>query len=43
MIALTDGSDNNSKTNKEDIIKRIVSNKIILDSFVVETFGVELK
>ena len=43
MIALTDGNDNNSSATKYDIIKLIIENQIILDSFVVQTEGEELK
>jgi len=35
MIALTDGEDNDSEKTPDVIVKRIIKNKIILDSFVV--------
>jgi len=35
MIALTDGEDNMSRNTPETIVKKIVENRIILDSFIV--------
>ena len=43
MIALTDGEDNQSTNDIETIVKKIVANKIILDSFVVGDNCVGLK
>jgi hypothetical protein len=35
MIALTDGEDNESTSTPEDVVKKIIDNQIILDSFIV--------
>jgi len=43
IIALTDGEDNSSKIKPEEIARRIVANRIILDSFVVSHDSVGLK
>jgi len=43
MIALTDGEDNDSTNTPETIVKKIVKNKIVLDSFVVSSDCVGLK
>jgi len=43
IIALTDGEDNQSKIRPEEVARRIVENRIILDSFVVSHDSVGLK
>jgi len=43
IIALTDGEDNMSINTPETIVSKIVSNKILLDSFVVGENCIGLK
>ncbi len=43
IIALTDGEDTSSVTKPTEVAKRIVQNRIVLDSFVVSNDSTELK
>ena len=43
IIALTDGEDNESSHTPQDLVKEIIENKIIIDSFVVSESCVGLK